>query len=223
MRNHSQNILFFLGAAYVGLAIASLTTDIPVRTVNCWAFGAVLFSIAELIQSFTDRKKPLLNAKDFTDGKNLVKISGEHLINVLESRTIGGRKSIFFYVVLLIYSFAFTCIIVWPYTKGFEFLNGEKCGIFCTIVSLGIIMLSRYFSESFSEVEMDKELLDGMGLYFDSINNSVGPAIDSLEKSVSSLEKSIDSKNKEVNGEKTLPKREHKEKNKNHRQKNKKH
>jgi len=182
MKNQSRSISYYLGSAYVFLAIISLTSSIPIRDVNCIALGALCFSLAELIQSLgklrrrsrqpfcIDDFKALKGEVDSMDLASFyLTATIKEKVNVPKSSKIGIASVVFFY------SVGFFVIIAWPYTKGMSILNHEKTGTFCTVFSLGIILLSRFLSElkeAREEMEYDMRFYDGLIYYVKSISET---------------------------------------------------
>lgn len=190
MKNRSRYFLYLIACAYVFLAVVSLTTELPTRTVNCFALGAVLFSVAELIQSISDRDNKL-RIRDFASKKDSLVFCKEYLEKALRSRFELRKPGKTYYVVFFLYSLASICIIAYPYASGMGFLKYEKVGIFCTILSLGLILLSRFISDTIVEIDEDKNLIDAFDAFLTSSVDELKSAVEKQTELVTELEKRV--------------------------------
>ncbi len=185
MKIQSKQITCYIGFAYITLAFVSLVADLPVRVVNCISLGALLISIAELILAISNLRKPKesrVSAKDLESLSDQLDLASFFLKKTLEAkaRVYKSNNKVTFLVGFL-YSFSFVVVIAWANSSVYNFLEWNKLGVFCTVASLGVILLSRFISEVGDErIEVERELAfyDMFNHYLDSVTKAINQATD---------------------------------------------
>lgn len=188
----------------MSLAFISLFTDLPIRTVNCIALGALFISVSELIISISTKlksKKTRICVEDLETVENKLDAASMYLEKSLdESITISLPSRRVLLPVCLLDSCAIATIIALPHNKGFSFLEMNKLGTFCTIASLGIIMLSRYVAEikeTLADLDNRKNYIEGVVFYMGTIRKSIEENTEKLSKLAESNRKVAQSYSKE--------------------------
>ena len=67
----------------------------------------------------------------------------------------------------------------------------EKVGIFCTILSLGLILLSKFFSDTIVEIDEDKNLIDAFEAFITSRVDELKSVVEKQTEVVTELEKKV--------------------------------
>lgn len=175
-------ISYIMGLVYITLAIISLSLDLPIRVTNSVSFGAVLLSFSEMLVLITSRKikrrsfLDILKEADLRDKTIMVLLYIRAILDEKKS-ILSSRKSILYYLSIIIKALALFFIILLPYTGLFpQLFESSKFGTFCSILSLGIIFLTFYIDNNrdndkdFKDVN---EIIDCYNIALDEKNDMI--------------------------------------------------
>ncbi len=196
MKIQWRSLTLYMGGAYLTLAFISLFADLPNKAVNCIALGALFISISELIISISTKskpEKPMICVEDLATLENKLDVASMYLKKSLDESvkvTMPGHKTLL--SVCILDSFAISIIIALPYNNGLSFLEWNKFGTFCTIASLGIIMLSRYVtetSETWTDIDNRKNYIEGVSFYIETVGKNIEQNTEKLSELVATSKK----------------------------------
>ena len=189
----SYNIPFMMGMAYITLSLLSLVISMSQRLINALSLGAVLLSISELLNVCNMqkvKKRSITNVLKREDCKDKYAIAFIYIQEILNEKNsvLNRRKSIFSFLGILCNSFAFMCLLVLPHTDILAlFDSSNKFGVFCTVISLGIIFISISIDngrEQDSEMRDMQELIDCFIHITDEADEQVEKAVKLAETAI---------------------------------------
>ena len=200
----SRTISYFIGCAYVLLALFSLFNDLPVKVVNAIAIGAVLLSISELVRSIGKlaylKKQSFLDVLEREKTGFKVALVGTYMRELLKKKKIEQEETDNKYndVCCMLQILAIMCIIMYPHFIVVEIKEPRQLGTFCTILSLGLILFSTFFSELYTmrtDRLFNDEFVDTICALFDSFADDVketGKNKEQVERTKESLIEAIE-------------------------------
>lgn len=171
----SYNLSLMIGMAYVSLALFSLIMDFPIKLINSLSLAALLFSISELIETVNNkaiRKNSLLNCLE-DNGDNKVEVALSYASELVMNRIRESKKQVspIMWVSMAFKTFAIMCIIVYPHIPCVDVIEkSSRFSAFCTILSLGIMLISFNFNDDRvikEELLFEEELFHCYKIAFD--------------------------------------------------------
>lgn len=162
--NKTNHFSLCIGAAYIALGLISLYLDVSPHMVNGVSIGALLFSVAELLCTwFSDGgvKRSILDILEDKHSTDRSRIAVQYIMKIQRERSNAFKyeKSIVYKMSVLLKIIAFMFIIVYPWTPMHQLFDGMKnFGSVCTILSLGVMLVTFYFYDYASRTnEIDDE------------------------------------------------------------------
>ncbi len=207
----SNNIPFMIGMAYVALALISLTMSLSQRLINALSLGAVLLSVSELLNVCNmqkAKKKSITDILKREDGKDKYGFAIFYMQEILKEKNseIKRRKSVLAFFSILCSSFAFMCLIVYPYTDVLTvFDRSNRFSVFCTVISLGIVFISISIENG---KELDSEIKDSQEI-IDCFLQVTNEANKQVEKAINMAETAVEIKKDSATGTKKTEKNKH--------------
>ncbi len=164
---------------YITLAVISIFLDLPIKVTNSVAFGAVMLSISEvlvLINCRRIKKRSFVRILENPELDNKTLIARSYINEILDEKIseLKAQNTILFYISFGLKSIAiFSIILLQYFPKLPPFFESNKFGVFCTVISLGIIFMSFYFDSSRKDNEVFddmNEIMDCYEIVFDEKN-----------------------------------------------------
>lgn len=204
MKNNSI-ISFVLGLTYVALAILSLFIDFPAKVTNMVSLGAVLLSFSEvliLINNHRIKNRSFVAILKNPELENKTTMALSYITEIMDEKIsiLSVQNSWLFYTSLGLKVIALFCIILSPFIVNVPpFFESSKCGVFCTIISLGVIFLSFYIdSDKKNDKDIDDmyEIIDCYKISLDEKNKIVDEYLNTITNSGIKGKKSTKQKTK---------------------------
>ena len=204
----SNNIPFFIGMAYIALALVSLSISLSQRLINAISLGAVLLSVSELLNALNIQK---VEKRSIIDVLNREECSDKYGVALLYIKEILKEKnsvlkrgtSVLSFLCIICNAFAFMCMLVYPHIRSLSlFDSSDRFGVFCTVISIGIIFISIAIN---NRKEWEGEMKDILEL-IDCFTHVTTEADKQVEKAVELAKTAIEAKNQYVPNVKKLVK-----------------
>ncbi len=197
--DRTKSYLLFIGVAYLTMALAAITIDLPKGLISGVSLSALLFSLSEALEKINDGKKEKRSFIRILKNDSCIDKYGMALeyineVNNEKKDELKLKRTIFFRVSVLLKTLAFMCIIVYPYTV-FTYISekvNNKFNVFCTIMSLGLMFFSFYIDDfiySKNEYRDEDEIRDCFDIALDESNTLNERCISIAEKTMASRKK----------------------------------
>ncbi len=169
--NNKSDITFMMGSAYITLALISIFVDIPIKATNSVAIGAVCFSVSEFLNILINRK---IKKRSFVEILKDPKLKDKgsmafgYITEILceKQSEFSAQKSVLFFLSIFFKMLALFCVIIYPLIPSLpSFVETSKFGVFCTVISMGIIFISFYFSNRIEDDKNFNDFIEVMNCY----------------------------------------------------------
>lgn len=180
---------YYLGTAYMLLAIASFFAEVPGKVINAVSVGALMFSISQMLYVWgSGNVKGISLPEILRAGESKDEIALKFIKAIYEEkgRRAKSQNSFWFFASIVLKSFAFIVIIAGPYLYPFSNENfGNRVGQICTILSLAFMFFSFYLEERKAHkkyLATEEEIIDSFGITFESLGEFIKDTKQNFER-----------------------------------------
>ena len=186
--NNKGDISIMMGSAYITLAVISLIADLPIKVTNSVALGALSFSVSEVLVLLNNRKirkRSFVDVLKGTESNNKGSMAFRYVKELLNERQseLSAQTTVLSFISIFFKTLALFCVVVFPFVPSLPLFETSKFGVFCTVVSMGIIFLSFHFAnrkESEKYFDDIGELMDCFGIVLDEMTESEKNVVEKL-------------------------------------------